>query len=404
LTGQLHIVVNAAVRMTVVYLTPPAPRLIGDPAPAEERILANDLVDAPLAIGTGSMCASAYGWESSVRVALLGPVAWRTPPRAYGPWEQVVSLLAEGLVARGVDVTLFATLDSATSAKLDGVCPRPYGEDPELDGRVWEALHTAHCLGRGGEFDLVHNHLDWLPLAMSGLCPTPMLTTIHGFGDRRILPAYQHSTSAYVSISDADRAPELAYVATVHHGIDLSEWPIEPQPGEALVAFGRIHPDKATADAIEIARRLGRRLIICGPVQDETYYTERVAPHIDGDSVRYLGNVGGPDKARVLGQAAALLHPLGFDEPFGLSVIEAMACGTPVVGYRRGALPETVEEGVTGFLVDDIDGAVKSVPSALALDRAQVAAEARRRFSADRMVEEYLAVYEHLLGTATRRR
>ena len=335
-----------------------------------------------------------------MKIALLGPVAWRTPPRAYGPWELVVSLLAEGLVARGVDVTLFATLDSRTSAKLDGVCAQPYGENPDLDGRVWEAIHASYCLERSGEFDIVHNHLDWLPLAMSRWCQAQMVTTIHGFGDRRILPAYQRSTSAFVSISDADRAPELSYVATVHHGIDVSRWPFEPHPGDALVAFGRIHPDKATADAIEIARRLGRRLIIGGPVQDEAYYAERVAPHVDGDRVRYLGNVGGADRARVLGQAAALLHPLGFDEPFGLSVVEAMACGTPVVGYRRGALPETVSDGVTGYLVDNVDGAVAAMPRALELDRAQVASATRDRFSAERMVDGYLAVYHRLLDAA----
>lgn len=334
-----------------------------------------------------------------MKVALLGPVAWRTPPIAYGPWELIVSLLAEGLVARGVDVTLFATLDSRTAARLDGVCARPYNEDPGMDGRVWEALHTAHCLGRSGEFDLVHNNLDWLPLAMSPLCRAPMVTTIHGFGDRRILPAYQRSTSAFVSISDADRAPELDYVATVHHGIDVSGWPVDLVPGDALVALGRIHPDKATADAIEIARRAGHRLIICGPVHDETYFAERVEPHVDGDAVRYLGNVGGAQRAEVLSRAAALLHPLGFDEPFGLSVVEAMACGTPVVGYRRGALPETVDEGVTGFLVDDVDGAVAAVPRALGLDRSRVAQVARRRFSADRMVDEYLAVYQRILAT-----
>lgn len=333
-----------------------------------------------------------------MKVALLGPIAWRTPPRAYGPWELVVSLLAEGLVARGIDVTLFATLDSSTSAALDGVCERPYNEDPRMDGRVWEALHVAHCLARSGEFDLVHNHLDWLPLAMSQFCRAPLVTTIHGFGDRRILPAYQRSNSAFVAISDADRAPELTYAATVHHGIDVSSWPIELAPGDALVSLGRIHPDKATADAIEIARRAGRRLDICGPVQDETYFAERVAPHIDGETVRYVGNVGGADRARALSRAAALLHPLGFDEPFGLSVIEAMACGTPVVGYRRGALPETVDEGVTGYLVDDIDGAAAAVPKAIALDRARIAEVARRRFSSDRMVDEYLAVYERLLA------
>jgi glycosyltransferase involved in cell wall biosynthesis len=333
-----------------------------------------------------------------MKIALLGPVAWRTPPLGYGPWELVVSTLAEGLVASGVDVTLFATLDSVTAAELDGVCPTAYNDNAALDGRVWEALHIGHCLSRSHEFDLVHNHLDWLPLAMSRLCRAPMLTTIHGIGDRRILPAYQRSISRFVSISDADRQPDLEYLATVHHGIDMSQWPFQPVPGEGLVCFGRIHPDKATADAIEIARRLGRPLTICGPVQDARYYEEQVAPHVDGEAVRFLGNVGGADRARVLGGAAALLHPLGFDEPFGLSVVEAMACGTPVVAYRRGALPETVVDGVTGFLVDGVDGAVDAVPRALALDRAGVAATARRRFSAERMVAEYLAIYEQMLA------
>jgi glycosyltransferase involved in cell wall biosynthesis len=333
-----------------------------------------------------------------MRVALLGPVAWRTPPRAYGPWEQVVSLLAEGLVARGEDVTLFATLDSVTKSTLDGVCGRPYNEDPDVDGRVCEAMHTAHCLERSAEFDLVHNHLDWLPLAMSGLCRSPMLTTIHGFDDRRILPAYEGARSAFVSISDADRSPRLTYLATVHHGIDLSQWPIVTSPGDDLVTFGRIHPDKATADSIDIARRAGRRLIIAGPIQDEDYFETRIAPHIDGESVCYLGNVGGSERARVLGHAAALLHPLGFDEPFGLAVVEAMACGTPVVGYRRGALLETVVDGVSGCLVDDVDGAVTAVGDAVALDRTAVAESARRRFSADRMVADYLAVYKAMLS------
>jgi len=337
--------------------------------------------------------------DAGLRIAMLGPIAWRTPPRSYGPWELVVSTLAEGLVRRGVDVTLFATLDSQTSAELDGVCPRPYNEDPELDGRVWEALHTGHCLSRSGDFDIVHNHLDWLPLAMSHLCRTRMLTTIHGFGDRRIMPAYRRSASAFVSVSDADRTSELDYVATVHHGIEMSQWPFEGVPGDALVIFGRMHPDKAIADAIEIARRVDRPLLICGPVQDRQYYADRVAPHVDGERVRYLGNVGGDERKRVLSQAAVLLHPLGFDEPFGLSVIEAMACGTPVVAYRRGALSETVDDGVTGMLVNGIDAAVAAVPAALALDRARVAAVARQRFSADRMVEKYLDVYNGLLAT-----
>jgi glycosyltransferase involved in cell wall biosynthesis len=331
-----------------------------------------------------------------MRVALLGPVAWRTPPRAYGPWETVVSLLAEGLAARGVDVTLFATLDSTTAATLDGVCARPYNEDSRMDGRVWEALHIAHCLARGDEFDIVHNHLDWLPLAMSRLGTWPMLTTVHGIGDRRILPAYHRARSAFVSISDADRLPELDYVATVHHGVDAAAWPAMAGPGEGLVTFGRIHPDKATADAIEIARRCGLRLTICGPIQDRAYFREQVEPHIDGDRIRFRDNVGGDARAEVLGAAAALLHPLGFAEPFGLSVVEAMMCGTPVVAYRRGALPEVVDDGRTGFLVDDVGGAVAAVARALVLDRAVVAATARDRFSADRMVDAYIEVYQRV--------
>ena len=332
-----------------------------------------------------------------MKVALLGPIAWRTPPRAYGPWEQVVSLLAEGLVARGVDVTLFASLDSVTTGRLDGVCSRPYNEDQSLDGRIWEALHIAHCLRRSGDFDLVHNHLDWLPLAMSGFSACPMLTTVHGFSTPAILPAYQRSRSAFVSISDADRAPGIDYLATVYHGIDVRQFPFQPAPGEALVAFGRIHPDKGTAEAIAIARRAGRPLLICGPVHDERYHAERVLPLVDGEAVRYLGNVGPAERATVLGGAAALLHPIGFAEPFGLSVVEAMACGTPVVAYPKGSMREVVDVGVTGYLAESVEGAVEALGEALRLDRRRVRQRALDRFSADRMVEDYVKVYDRLL-------
>jgi glycosyltransferase involved in cell wall biosynthesis len=339
-----------------------------------------------------------------MKVALLGPIAWRTPPRAYGPWEQIVSLLAEGLVERGVDVTLFASLDSVTTATLDGVCARPYNEDPAADGRVWEAIHIAYGLARSDRFDLVHNHLDWLPLAMSALCRAPMLTTVHGFCSSAILPAYRRARSAFVSISDADRGTGIDYLATVYHGIDLRQFPYEASPGEALVVFGRIHPDKGTADAIEIARRARRPLIICGPVHDERYYEERVMPHVDGEAVRYEGNVGPLDRARILGGAAALLHPIGFAEPFGLSVVEAMACGTPVVAYPKGSMPEVVDEGVTGFLPPDVETAVAVLDDALKLDRHQVRERAVARFSAARMVEDYLAVYERLLANSSSER
>jgi glycosyltransferase involved in cell wall biosynthesis len=333
-----------------------------------------------------------------MKVALLGPIAWRTPPRAYGPWEQVVSLLAEGLVARGVDVTLFASLDSITTAQLDGVCARAYNEDQSFDGRVWEAIHIAHCFGRSADFDLVHNNLDWLPLTMSEFCQTRMLTTVHGFCAPGILPAYQRARSAFVSISDADRGPGIDYAATVYHGIDVRQFPFHETPGDALVVFGRIHPDKGTVEAIEIARRAGRPLLICGPVHDERYHAERVLPLVDGEAVQYLGNVGPADRARILGGAAALLHPIGFAEPFGLAVVEAMTCGTPVVAYPKGSMPEIVDQGVTGFLADDVPAAVDVLPDALKLDRHLVRQQATERFSAGRMVDDYLKVYQRILA------
>jgi len=332
-----------------------------------------------------------------MKVAMLGPIAWRTPPLHYGPWERVTSLLTEGLVRRGVDVTLFATADSRTRARLESVATHGYAEDPTMDGRVWEALHVGHAIDLSRSFDLVHNQLDWLPLAFPGQWRAPMVTTIHGFSGAGILPAYERSGSAFVSISDADRSPALDYLATVHHGIDMSEFDGGAAPGEDLVAFGRIHPDKGIADAIEIARLADRRLVICGIVQDADYFAERVEPFVDGDRVLYRGSVGPVERAEILASAAVLLHPIHFDEPFGLSVVEAMACGTPVVAYRRGSMAEIIDEGVTGFAVDDIAHAVDAVARAAALDRDLVRERARHRFDVERMVDRYLEVYQMLL-------
>jgi glycosyltransferase involved in cell wall biosynthesis len=270
-----------------------------------------------------------------------------------------------------------------------------------LDGRVWEALHVSHALARSGEFELVHNHLDWLPLAFDQHARAPMVTTIHGFSGTGILPAYTRSRSAFVAISDSDRYAGLDYAATIHHGIDLTKFPYRADPGDQLVSFGRIHPDKGTADAIEIARRAARRLVICGIVQDERYFAEEVEPHVDGDQVVFLGSVGPQRRADVLGDAAALLHPIHFDEPFGLSVVEAMACGTPVVAYRRGSMAEVVDEGVTGYLAHDVGSAVDAVGAAVRLDRAAVRARAAARFGVDRMVEDYLRTYEALTRPAS---
>jgi glycosyltransferase involved in cell wall biosynthesis len=335
-----------------------------------------------------------------MRVAMLSSISWRTPPRAYGPWELVTSLLTEALVARGIDVTLFATLDSITAGKLDGVAPRGYSEDPSLDAKVWEALHIAHCFERASEFDLLHNQADFMPLVFSELVKTPMVTTIHGFSSPRIVPVFEryNDRQHYVSISDADRAASLTYAATIHHGIEVETFPFNPTGGEDLLFFGRIHPDKGAGEAVRAARASGHKLLLCGLVQDEGYHQREVVPFLDSEQVIYAGVVGGEARLRALGDAKGMLHLIGFDEPFGLSVIEAMACGTPVIAYRRGSMPELIEHGVTGFLVDSFEEAVAAIGRLGEIDRHACRRAVERRFTVERMADDYLALYQRILA------
>jgi glycosyltransferase involved in cell wall biosynthesis len=334
-----------------------------------------------------------------MRIAMLAPIAWRTPPRHYGPWELVTSLLTEALVARGVDVTLFATLDSLTAGTLAGVVPAPYSEDPSIDAKVWEYRHLAHLFEQADRFDLIHNQADFPAHAFAGLIDTPMVTTIHGFSSNRILPMYApyQDRVHYVAISAADRHPDLRYAATIHHGIPISDFPFDPTGGDDLLFFGRIHPDKGPAEAIAAARASGRHLHIYGIVQDAAYHDREVAPANDGMTVSYHGVVGGAPRVAALGKARALLHLVNFDEPFGLSVIEAMACGTPVVATRRGSMPELIEHGVTGFLVDSVEEAVDAIDRVDEIDRTVVRQAVLDRFTVDRMADAYLDLYRQIL-------
>ena len=337
---------------------------------------------------------------------MLAPISWRVPPRHYGPWEQFASLLTEGLVDRGIDVTLFATADSITRAELVGTAPTGYSENRELDAKVWEGLHISAVFERADEFDVIHNSFDFLPLTYSRLVDTPVVTTIHGFSSDRIVPVFQkyNSIGYYVAISDADRHRDLDYVATVHHGIEMGAFRVADAPRNYLLFFGRIHPEKGTAEAIEVARRTGLPLVIAGIVQDDDYFERFVEPHVDGTRVRYIGPVGPDRRGELLGRARALLHLVGFDEPFGFSVVEAMACGTPVIASSRGSMPEIVRGGENGFLVKSIDEAVAAVGAADALDSRTVRASVERRFDVNRMADDYLAVYREVVRIHRTRR
>ena len=268
--------------------------------------------------------------------------------------------------------------------------------------KVWEALHLAHAFGQAAGCDLVHNHYDFLPLTYASLVATPMVTTIHGFSGEGILPVYRayNGRTRYVSISASDRHPDLDYVATVHHGIDLAAFTYRPQRGEYLLFFGRIHPDKGAADAIRVARASGLPLVLAGIVQDQAYFDREVLPNL-GDAVHFVGSVGPEARDKWLGGALGLLHLIHFDEPFGLSVIEAMACGTPVVAYRRGSMAELIVDGTSGFLVADEAAAIEAVGRLAALDRSAVRRHAAASFSVDRMVAAYLAVYQTMLAADT---
>ena len=330
-----------------------------------------------------------------MRVAVLAPISWRVPPRHYGPWELFASLLTEGLVAEGHDVTLFATGDSETTAVLSSVVPRGWSEDPGIDPKVAECLHISNVFERASEFDIIHNSFDFLPLTYAELISTPVVTTIHGFSSPHILPVYAkyNQRTFYVAISDADRHSSLKYLATIHHGIQTDDFTFRAAPGSYLAFFGRIHRDKGLVPAIDAAKETGIPLRIAGIVQDELYFTREIAPRLDDEHVQYIGPVLAEDRSSFLGGAMALLHLIDFDEPFGFSVVEAMACGTPVIAFDRGSMSEIIDEGTTGFVVRDLAAATEAIRSLGKLDRQTVRAEAVRRFSSNRMVKEYVSAY-----------
>lgn len=334
-----------------------------------------------------------------MKIAILSPIAWRTPPLKYGPWEQVASNITEGLVAMGHDVTLFATGNSITKAKLQSVSETAYAENPELDTKVWECLHISNLMEQADQFDIIHNNYDFLPLTYSKLIKTPMVTTIHGFSSPKIIPVFvkYNDIQSYVSISNADRSEQLSYVATVYNGINEQLFDFNPTPKDYLLFFGRIHPEKGTYEAIKIAKKCKKRLIISGFIQDQNYFDAKVKKFINNEDIIYVGNSNPTERNELLGNALALLHPISFNEPFGLSVAEAMLCGTPVVAFNRGSMPELIQHNQTGFLVRNVEGAVEAIQNITTIDRKKCRDWSLSNFSQHKMIEGYIDVYNKIL-------
>ncbi|MDH4127587.1 MAG: glycosyltransferase family 4 protein [Spirochaetota bacterium] len=330
---------------------------------------------------------------------MISPVAWRTPPRHYGPWENIVSILTEGLVEKGIDVTLFATGDSQTKAKLLSVIPQGYEENKEVDAKVAEYHHVSEIMEKADEFDLIHNHYDFMPLVYSKLISTPMLTTIHGFSSPKIMPIYKKYNDHvyYVSISNADKSDQLTYLKTIYHGINLKQFTLNPNIGEYLLFFGRFHHDKGAKEAIDIALKTDKKLIMAGIIQDQDYFNTYVKPHLDNNKISYIGSVGPEKRNDLLGNAYALLHPINFEEPFGLSVIESMACGTPVIAFNKGSMPELIETGQNGFLVSNVNEAVESLNQIANIDRRFCRKSVEKQFSVKDMVDAYISVYKIII-------
>ena len=339
------------------------------------------------------------------RVAVLSPVAWRTPPRQYGAWETVASNITEGLVARGWDVTLFASRDSVTRAHLHAVVDRGYEEDSTTDPKVAEYLHISETFEHAAEFDLIHSHYDFMALTYTRLVSTPVLTTIHGFSSPKIMPVYQKYRDGYfVSISDSDRAPGLNYLATVYNGIDLSLYPLQRSCGENLIFLGRIHPDKGVHLAIKVARLSGLPLLIAGIIQDKAYFREQVEPHLDNQQIRYIGSVDVEGKNELFARARALLHLNTIPERFGLVLAEANAAGVPVIAMNLGSCGEVIEDGRTGFLVNTVTEAVEALPRLREVDRPTCREHVQQRFSIDSMVDAYERVYYKIFDLEMKRR
>jgi glycosyltransferase involved in cell wall biosynthesis len=344
-----------------------------------------------------------------MRIAQVAPLFESVPPQGYGGTERVVHSLTEELIQQGHEVTLFASGDSQTKARLCAPCARSLRTDAGcLDAVAYHVLMLEQVWQEARHFDLIHFHCDWVPFLLTRRLDVPSVHTLHGRLDAPGLGSLfqEFRDMPVVSISDAQRAPApwLNWQATVYHGLPVQSYTFQARPGNYLVFLGRISPEKGVDTAIEIARRAGMPLKIAAKVdqRDQRYYDEVVKPLLRTPGVEFIGEVGPRDKDALLGGARALMFPIDWPEPFGLVMIEALACGTPVIGYRRGSVPEIIEHGKTGFIVDGVTEAVAALARVDALSRADCRSAYEQRFSPARMSDNYLAVYQGLVA-GTRR-
>ncbi|MDY6842643.1 MAG: glycosyltransferase [Thermodesulfobacteriota bacterium] len=334
-----------------------------------------------------------------MRIAMLSPVTWHTPRRCYGMCDSAVSLLTEGLIKRNVEVSLFSSEDTKAGESQVAYYSQGHEEVAVTIPKEWECLRISQLFERGDAFDIIHNHIGYLPLTYSGMTSTPVVTTIHDFLLPENLPLYEYYNGRvyYVSVSDAHRIPELTYISTIHYGIEMSQFALRPEKGDYLLFLGDICHSKGAREAVEISQKFGMKLIIAGIIEDEDYFKHFVAPHLDKENVVYMGSIDPEKKSELMGKAYALVYPTNFNEPFCVSAVEAMACGTPVVAFHQGSMAEVISHRQTGFLVSSVDEAVCVLTRVKELDRKKCRDWVEGKFSVDRMVEDYLRLYQKIL-------